>query len=385
MAALAAAVGGAPAAAGVAGVRPEAQQRAANRARTAPPVTCTACFVVDDTGTVLWSRRASAPLPNASTTKMVTALVVVEHDALGDEVVVSRRAARVGEGGLDLNEGERYSVKALLYAMLLTSSNEAAEALAEHTFTRTSVFVHHMNVLARRIGATHSHFVTPHGLDRPGHHSSARDLAVIGAALLGHPVLAAMVAAPRAVIRGPSGRVVLENTNSLLQRYRGLIGVKTGTTDAAGHVLVAAARRHHRRLIAVAMHSRNAFADCRRLLDLGWRRLARAVIVPARLRVGRLTFDPSGSTVAATASAVRGISDPSGVTVVFRPRPGVRPPLAAGDAVGRAVVMARHREIAAVTAVAVSALPPQASSPVVEALGAVLSLGHRVAATVARW
>ncbi|HZA19875.1 MAG TPA: serine hydrolase, partial [Actinomycetota bacterium] len=142
-------------------------------------VTCAACVVMDDTGRVLWARAASTARPSASTTKMVTALVVVSTTEPGDVVQVSATAASVGGGGLDLSPGDVFTVRDLLHALLVTSSNEAASALAEHVSGSQEAFVDRMNRRAGSLGASGTHFVNPHGLDAPGHVSTAKDLARI--------------------------------------------------------------------------------------------------------------------------------------------------------------------------------------------------------------
>ena len=161
---------------------------AAARAAAGPPqVTCEACLVVDENGRALFQRAAATLLPNASTTKMTTALVVVSRAELDDVVVVSDRAAGTGGGGLDLAPGSRYVVRSLLFALLLTSSNDAAVALAEHVGGSEAAFVAAMNRYVAELGARDTNYVTAHGLDTPGHGSSARDLALIATELLDDP------------------------------------------------------------------------------------------------------------------------------------------------------------------------------------------------------
>jgi D-alanyl-D-alanine carboxypeptidase (penicillin-binding protein 5/6) len=343
-------------------------------ARAAPPgrVTCRACIIVDDTGRTLFARAPHLRLANASTTKMATALVVVQTADLHAVVVVSPDAAAVGGGGLDLDAGDVYRVSDLLYALLLTSSNEAAVALAEHVAGSETAFVEAMNALVTRLGATDTHFVTSHGLDAPGHYSSAADLALIAAALLRRPTLARIVATPAARIEGPGGTELIENRNVLLETYRGAIGVKTGYTTNAGNVLVAAARRSGRTLIAVAMHADDAAADSRLLLDYGFERLRHTILLPARAPVGELVFDAAGSTPAIAAGTVRGIADPRATVISFTPLAGVRPPLDPGDTIGTVVVSTSRRTIATVDALAGEPLRHSSTSWVAALLGALL-------------
>ncbi|MDQ3962705.1 MAG: serine hydrolase, partial [Actinomycetota bacterium] len=263
---------------------------AAAPAGPGPDLTCAACYLVDDTGRVLFARAARDPRPNASTTKMITALVV-RADTAGDEVVtVSATAAATTGGGLALEPGDRYTVDALLHALLMTSSNDAAVALAEHVAGNEAAFVAEMNRVSERMGADETHNVTAHGLDSSGHHASARDLAAFAATILADPVLARIVGTTRTSIAGPDGRELIENRNVLLEGYRGATGVKTGYTAGSGNVLVASARRGERTLIAVAMGSQDATADARRLLDHGWDALAHMSLIAAGAPVATLVF-----------------------------------------------------------------------------------------------
>lgn len=353
-------------------------------ARAAPPaaleLTCKACVLVDERGRVLWARRPGARLPNASTTKMVTALMVVRGTDPADEVTVSATAASVGAGGLDLQEGETFSVTELLYALLLTSSNDASVALAEHTSGDVDAFVARMNAYARRLGASDTHFVTPHGLDYPGHYSSAADLALLAGRLLRHPRLAAIVATPDTTVHGSAGPENLVNRNPLLEGYRGAVGVKTGFTAEAGNVLVAAAERHGRRLIAVAMGADDAARDDRRLLDYGWRRLRGTVLVDAGTPVGEVVLDPGGSSPVVPARDVTGIERAATVAHRFEVTTGLEAPVEPGDSVGRVVVTAAGRTVAVVDAIAVDAIESREPSWLTRALSGVLGAGYRIAA-----
>lgn len=305
-----------------------------------PTPGCFACLLIADDGRVLFARRASLALPNASTTKMVTALVVMAEEVdLDQEVRVSDLAASTPGGKLSLVAGQELSLEELLAALMLNSSNDAAVTLAEHVAGSVEAFADLMNLLAESLGATGSHFVTPHGLDAPGHVSTAADLALIGAAVLDEPVLADLVRRRRMSITTSTGTTRLENTNMLLGSYRGTLGVKTGFTADAGNVLVSAVERRGRRLIAVVMRSEDAFQDSRALLDFGFARLARGILLAKMTPMTDLVLDPAGAIAAVAARNVRGITDPDTVTVEFEPAVGLRTPMAPGDRVGRAAVI----------------------------------------------
>lgn len=327
----------------------------------APPVTCTSCVLIDDTGRELFSRSASTMLPNASTTKMTTALVVQAATEPDEMVLVSPTAAATGGGGLDLHGGEIYSVEALLYALLLDSSNDAAVALAEHVAGSQSAFVAEMNSTAADLGAADTHYVTAHGLDMPGHGSSARDLALIATELLEDPLLARIVDTAHARIEGPAGLVLIDNRNLLLEGYSGASGVKTGFTADAGNVLVASAERDGRRLIAVAMHSVDAAADSAALLDFGWGELARTVVLPRGKTVAGLVFD-QGSTEVIAAAPVRDSVAPSDIDFTFLPEEALSLPLSPGDVVGEVVVTTEGGTVDTVDAIATGSVTPEHSS-----------------------
>lgn len=324
-----------------------------------PPVSCAACVVAlgDD---VLWGREIDARRPNASTTKMVTAILVVRTARLAETVEISRTAAATGGGGVHLRPGDRYTVDELLHALLLTSSNDAAVALAEHVAGSERAFVARMNAVARSLGAARSRFVTAHGLDAPGHYSTARDLARIALAVLRRPVLADIVATRSTTISGATGRERLVNTNPLLESYSGAVGVKTGYTRGAGDVLVAAAERRGRRLIAVALGSEDAAADARALLDYGFAVLGRGVLVREGAPVGTIVFDPSGAVAAVAGRAVRGLPERSDVRVGFEPAAAVAPPLDEGETVGTVVVTSANGEVVARGPAVADAAVPEA-------------------------
>src|SRR5579884_924073 len=145
-----------------------------------PPIQARAALLIDEaTGEILYSKNANAELPMASTTKITTAVLVLQHGHLNDMVRVSRAAATIGESTMGLRQGEVLSVRQLLYGLLLNSGNDAAIALAEHVGGTVKHFVAMMNGLAHTLHMTHTHYVTPHGLDEPHHYTSAHDLAII--------------------------------------------------------------------------------------------------------------------------------------------------------------------------------------------------------------
>ena len=345
-------------------------------APAAPPsVSCEACFVVDDAGRVLWRRAPHLELPNASTTKMVTALVALRRLAPNSSVRVSSEAASVGGGGLDLQAGDVLSTHDLLMAMLLSSSNDAAAALAEAAAGSQEAFVARMNRFVTKLGTDDTHFVNPHGLDAEGHHSSAADLALVASRLLGNRTLAEIVATQQATISTPSGPSTEVNRNLLLESYSGAIGVKTGRTVGAGNVLVAAAERRGRTIVAVAMRSDDAAADAARLLDFGFARarrlddLAPVTVLRHGTAIGAVVLEPGATPVIAAEDVdVRGLS----ATGEVRFLPDLDGSVGAGKRIGTILVTARGETIR-VPAIALD--PVRARSPggwPTELMGAVM-------------
>jgi len=191
------------------------------------------------TGEVLAAHAAAARLPVASITKLMTVLVTLDHAKLDDVVVVSSRTSRIGESTIELRAGERIAVRDLIEAALIQSANDAASALAEHVGGGSVArFVALMNAQARAFGLADTHFVNPSGLDAPGHYSSARDVTTLARIAMRKPFVRRTV---RLRTEGAAGRT-LHTWNDLLGGFPGVVGVKTGHTEAAGWSQVAAAR-----------------------------------------------------------------------------------------------------------------------------------------------
>lgn len=228
-----------------------------------PAVEASAAALVDRASNAsLFARNANTPLPMASTTKLMTVLEALESLS-PDQVITAPGAALVGGASMGLDPGERVSVLTLLYGTLLPSGNDAATALALAAEGSEAGFVARMNQQAAEWGLNQTHFANPTGFDAPDHVSSALDLAALGRRALANPLVAGIVSQPSASIGGYD----LQNTNELLGVYDGAYGVKTGTTDAAGQVLIAAARRPSGDALAVVLNSPDRFGEAGRLLD----------------------------------------------------------------------------------------------------------------------
>ena len=201
----------------------------------------------------------------ASTTKIMTALVVCEQCNVLDRMEIPGEAVGIEGSSMYLKEGEVLTVQELLYGLMLRSGNDAAVALAIYCGGTVEGFAELMNDKARQLGLTNTHFVNPNGLDAPGHYSSARDLAVLAAYAMDNPVFRQTVSTKTVTI----GERVLQNHNKLLWQVDGADGVKTGYTRAAGRILVSSATRNGRRLVAVTIHAPDDWRDHNTLLESG--------------------------------------------------------------------------------------------------------------------
>jgi serine-type D-Ala-D-Ala carboxypeptidase (penicillin-binding protein 5/6) len=223
-------------------------------AAAAPPPVSAPAYVVrgGPGGVVLAARAPDVQRAPASITKLMTVLVALEHARLDDVVTVSPQAASVGESSVMLRPGEQLTVRDLAIAALVPSANDAATALAVHV-GRGSIprFVEMMNAKAGALGLTHTHFENPHGLDEPGHVSSALDVTTLLTAALRNPFIRTWSSRSSATISG--GRT-LTSTDDLLGRLP-LVGAKTGHTNAAGWSQVAAIQQDGVRITASVLGS----------------------------------------------------------------------------------------------------------------------------------
>lgn len=238
-----------------------------------PPIIPSGSAIVMDnlTGRILYEKNAYVKRPMASTTKIMTAILVLEKGHLSDIVTVSERAALVGGSQIYLKKNERISLNDLLYGLMLNSGNDAAVAIAEHIGGSVENFADMMTKKAHEIGAIDSSFKTPHGLDKEGHYSTANDLAVMTRYALRIKKFAEIVSTKEAYIG--NGRS-LYNTNEMLTGYPGANGVKTGYTGKAGRCLVTSAARNNWQLISVILRSDSRqmrASDSSKILNYGFK------------------------------------------------------------------------------------------------------------------
>lgn len=235
-----------------------------------------------NSGRVLFDRNAYDRGLIASTTKIMTALIVCEQCNVLDRFRIPKEAVGVEGSSVYLREGEVWTVQELLYGLMLHSGNDAAVALAIYCSGTVEGFVGLMNDKAHRLGLKNTAFENPHGLDGPGHYSTPYDMAVLADYAMENPVFRKTVSTK--TVR--AGNRSLRNHNKLLWRMEGADGVKTGFTKAAGRILVSSSLRQGRRLVAVTMDAPNDWEDHISLMNDGFSRYRMRLIIPEGSVVG---------------------------------------------------------------------------------------------------
>lgn len=231
-----------------------------------------AILIEAQTGTVLFEKNADQHRAMASTTKIMTALLTIEAGDPDREFTVDPLAIRVEGTSMGLREGDRVSRRDLLYGILLPSGNDAANAAAVSVSGSIPAFVELMNRRAQELGLADTHFVTPSGLDADGHYTTARDLASLTAFAMKDELFREVVSCQSAEVEfgNPPYKRTLYNSNKMLKRYDGAIGVKTGFTDNARRCLVSAAQRGGVTLVAVTLNAGDDWNDHTKMLDHGF-------------------------------------------------------------------------------------------------------------------
>lgn len=237
-----------------------------------------AILVDGDNGRVLYEKNGFEERAMASTTKIMTLMVALQYGNPEDEVEVSAYAASMPDVQLNIRKGETYYLKDLLYSLMLESHNDTAVAIAEHVGGSVEGFAELMNQMAYDIGAYHTHFVTPNGLDDENHYSTAYDLALIARQALDIPEFIEITNTKSYSFTDVSGNrsFTVNNHNAFLNMYDGAIGVKTGFTGNAGYCFVGAVEREGHRMLAVVLacgwppHKTYKWKDMKTLFDYGF-------------------------------------------------------------------------------------------------------------------
>lgn len=219
----------------------------------------------------LYSKNADLKLPMASTTKIMTALVALEHSSCDDVVEIADEAIGVEGSSLYLKKGEIMRMKDLLYGLMLRSANDAALAIAYEISGGISEFADLMNDKASELGLSNTHFDNPHGLDSKNHYTTAAELAVIAAAALKNETFKEIVSTRKTTITNQDGETrLVVNHNKLLTLYDGAIGVKTGFTKKSGRCLVGATEKDGLTFVTVTINAPDDWNDHKKLFDYGY-------------------------------------------------------------------------------------------------------------------
>lgn len=219
-----------------------------------PDVNSRACVVIDrKTNSVLFGKNENSKKKMASTTKIMTATIIIEKCNLSDTIEISKKAAGTGGSRLGLKTGDKITILDLLYGLMLRSGNDAAVALAEYAGEDINGFAELMNAKALELGLTNTHFETPHGLDSNEHYTTAYELALLSNYALNNPTFAKIVGTKNYTITINSSPKDLSNTNELLGNMQGVYGIKTGFTNGANRCLVTACKRNNMDIICVVL------------------------------------------------------------------------------------------------------------------------------------
>lgn len=236
-----------------------------------PPSPSTDHFILmeETTGRVLLEENSHDQVPIASITKLMTAVVALQYGNLDDEVVVSEEAVQTNGSSIYLEVGEKITMEDLLYGLMLRSGNDAAKVIAEHVGGSEEGFIFLMNETAAYLGMTDSQFMNPHGLDEPGHYSSAYDIAILMQYAMQHELFRKISQSES--YKPTNQTYAWKNKNKLLtEKYEYCTGGKTGFTNKAGRTLVTTAEKDQLKLITVTLDAPDDWNDHMTLYDWGF-------------------------------------------------------------------------------------------------------------------
>ncbi len=308
--------------------------------------TAKACIIIDAaSGRTLLEHNAQAPLPMASTTKVMTALLALEQGDLSSTVTCGRNAFGVPGTSIYLALGEKLTLEQMLYGLMLSSGNDAAVAIAEHIGSSVEDFCRMMTQRADDLGCADTVFLTPHGLPCEGHHTTARDLALIAREAMKHDTFRTIVSTRRATIpwAGHDYDRVLNNKNKLLATYPGATGIKTGYTKAAGRCLVFGAERSGMEIIGVVLNCADWFSEAAALMDTAFAEYERCTLMLSGESIRTLPVDhANGAEVGALLTADLSAIVPKGALpqIEIDLPQSLEAPVQAGQVVGE--VLMRH-------------------------------------------
>ncbi len=327
-----------------------------------PPAIKSPAAIVEsmDTGKVLYERKAHTRRPMASTTKIMTAILILESGVdLSTPVTVSAKAASTWEPSVWVRAGDVVTVEQLLYALMLRSANGAAVALAQNDAGSVSAFLEKMNQKAAELGMNDTHFVTVNGLDSPGHYSTAADLAIVGRYAMKNARFRELVDTKKYTLTIDGGEpLVLTNTNKLLQDYPWVNGIKTGSTPNADHCLVSSGSKDGREVIAVVLGQPDidrCFTESKALLQYGLDQFRQLTLMDKGVAVAQATvpYQSDGQIGLVTDGVVQTeLTKEDVVTTKIDIERPLELPVKAGETYGHVVISAGGQEIGKVGLVA---------------------------------
>lgn len=299
-----------------------------------------AVLIEAQTGRVLYSHNSSQPLPMASTTKIMTALIALENGNLDDYVTVSLKAAYQEGSSMYLKIDEKVRLEELLYGLMLSSGNDAAVAIAEHIAGDVPAFAAMMTKRAKELGAVNTEFKNPNGLDEEGHITTAQELALITREALKNPTFAKIVATKQIKMQ----RGTYTNHNKMLSYYEGATGVKTGYTKKCGRTLVSSAERNGLSLIAVTLNAPDDWNDHMRMFDMAYSKYQMAELIEGGASAGSIMVAEAAQEQRAELIYENDISfylsdeEKAKIEIVNNIPPMLEAPVISGQAVGSADV-----------------------------------------------
>lgn len=315
-------------------------------AAEAPDISAASAVLLDgESGRILYAKGQNDKRAIASITKLMTALVAAEYiDDLSQEITIRKDWTGIEGTSLYLEPGEKITLEALLYGLLLHSGNDAAVALAAHCAGDVETFVGWMNQRARDLNMTGTHFSDPNGLGDENHYSTALDMAKLGAACLKNETVAKIVATKSITL----GTRTFTNHNKLLWRYEGCTGMKTGYTRQAGRTLVSSAEREGQTLICVTLNDRDDWRDHQALLDFGFSAFPRRVLAERGQSLGRVAVTGSLLThvsARARATVAYPLKEEEEITVRIDLPRQAEAPVRQGEIAGQATFFLGERQV----------------------------------------
>lgn len=310
------------------------------------PTAASAIIIDANSGRVLWQKNADTPRYPASTTKILTALLLIEHTKPDDIITAPPDILKVGQSSMHLQPGEKVTAHDLLYALLLRSANDGCVAVADHISGSVPAFADLMNQRAKEIGCTGSHFDNPNGLNDTHHWVTAADLAKIARVAMTYPAFREAVSSERYKITRSINQhdSWMVNRDKLLRTDPTEDGIKTGWTVPAGHCFVGSATRNGYRIITVVLKSNDWKKETGQMLNWAFDTHSLVPIASAEAKLPNLELaGPTGNSIsipvklAAPVSACldKGVPAPV-LTTKLKPEPGLSGSIATGQQVGEA-------------------------------------------------